>query len=122
MCFHEVVLEVLGWLPYSVARWTPSLFWSQVCTQLQEALEASSAKHVSVARSRGSALGSIGSEFKIDAAYLSPNVQVTSRLQRSTGNYGRRLRPHRQVRAALVVGPAIAPHGSWASWVLAEHR
>jgi hypothetical protein len=32
--------------------------------------------------------GAIGSEFKIDASYLSPNVNVSSRLQAATEQYG----------------------------------
>merc|ERR1719195_1048312 len=32
--------------------------------------------------------GAIGSELKIDASYLSPNVNVASRLESATGQYG----------------------------------
>merc|ERR1719169_54713 len=32
--------------------------------------------------------GAIGSEFKIDASYLSPNVNMASRLEAATKQYG----------------------------------
>jgi class 3 adenylate cyclase len=32
--------------------------------------------------------GAIGSEFKIDASYLSPNVNLASRLEAATKQYG----------------------------------
>ena len=32
--------------------------------------------------------GAIGSEFKIDASYLSPNVSMSSRLEGATKGYG----------------------------------
>jgi len=32
--------------------------------------------------------GAIGSEFKIDASYLSPNVSMASRLEGATKGYG----------------------------------
>lgn len=32
--------------------------------------------------------GGIGSEFKIDASYLSPNVNMASRLEAATKQYG----------------------------------
>lgn len=32
--------------------------------------------------------GAIGSEFKIDASYLSPNVNIASRLEAATKQYG----------------------------------
>jgi class 3 adenylate cyclase len=32
--------------------------------------------------------GAIGSEFKIDASYLSPNVNMAGRLEASTKQYG----------------------------------
>jgi class 3 adenylate cyclase len=32
--------------------------------------------------------GAIGSEFKIDASYLSPNVGMASRLEGATKHYG----------------------------------
>merc|ERR1712087_810993 len=32
--------------------------------------------------------GAIGSEFKIDASYLSPNVNVSSRLEAATTQFG----------------------------------
>merc|ERR1712232_137386 len=32
--------------------------------------------------------GAIGSEFKIDASYLSPNVNIASRLEAVTSKYG----------------------------------
>jgi class 3 adenylate cyclase len=32
--------------------------------------------------------GSIGSDFKIDASYLSPNVNISSRLECATRQYG----------------------------------
>eukprot|EP00360_Condylostoma_magnum_P000963 CAMPEP_0168317040 /NCGR_PEP_ID=MMETSP0210-20121227/22035_1 /TAXON_ID=40633 /ORGANISM="Condylostoma magnum, Strain COL2" /LENGTH=55 /DNA_ID=CAMNT_0008310183 /DNA_START=1552 /DNA_END=1719 /DNA_ORIENTATION=+ len=32
--------------------------------------------------------GAIGSEFKIDASYLSPNVNLASRLEAATNQYG----------------------------------
>ena len=32
--------------------------------------------------------GAIGSEFKIDASYLSPNVNIASRLEAATRQYG----------------------------------
>jgi len=32
--------------------------------------------------------GAIGSDFKIDASYLSPNVNLTSRIQAATSQYG----------------------------------
>merc|ERR1711881_644262 len=37
----------------------------------------------------GSAIeGAIGSEFKIDASYLSPNVNMASRLEAATAQFG----------------------------------
>lgn len=32
--------------------------------------------------------GAIGSEFKIDASYLSPNVNLASRIEAATAQYG----------------------------------
>jgi len=32
--------------------------------------------------------GSIGSDYKIDASYLSPNVNMASRLENATKHYG----------------------------------
>jgi class 3 adenylate cyclase len=32
--------------------------------------------------------GAIGSEYKIDASYLSPNVNISSRLEAATKQYG----------------------------------
>lgn len=32
--------------------------------------------------------GAIGSEYKIDASYLSPNVNMASRLEAATKQYG----------------------------------
>jgi hypothetical protein len=32
--------------------------------------------------------GAIGSHFKIDASYLSPNVNIASRLEAATKQYG----------------------------------
>ena len=32
--------------------------------------------------------GAIGSDFKIDASYLSPNVNMASRLEAATRQYG----------------------------------
>ena len=35
-----------------------------------------------------SAKGAIGSEFKVDASYLSPNVNMASRLEAATKQFG----------------------------------
>ena len=32
--------------------------------------------------------GAIGSDFKIDASYLSPNVNIASRIESATSQYG----------------------------------
>merc|ERR1719262_462084 len=50
--------------------------------------------------------GAIGSEFKIDASYLSPNVNVTMRLEEATEIYGVHLLLS-QAMASFMTNPMV---------------
>lgn len=48
--------------------------------------------------------GAIGSEFKIDASYLSPNVNLSSRLNACSKQYGLNMLISGQIRDMLPTG------------------